>query len=218
MSKVLSLHLGTRVCRQNHWWSESRLRRKDANKSTNCNWFQNDLRVLNGGCLPTDRELARMQLLLLPRESSFIAALILSHTLGPFFFLFSIFFSTPETYLSIVISMKKKKGMEGNHRIMGCERAEHLVTLPMQPGVWESGWSHLAQRSKNMYSDGKKRQSNSRRVMQPDVIRKSGQYVLRRGSGKTPLLVYNHNAHHIVWSLILCPGTCYFMLYSTYLI
>lgn len=153
-----------------------------------------------------------------PRESSFIAALILSHTLGPFFFLFSIFFSTPETYLSIVISMKKKKGMEGNHRIMGCERAEHLVTLPMQPGVWESGWSHLAQRSKNMYSDGKKRQSNSRRVMQPDVMRKSGQYVLRRGSGKTPLLVYNHNAHHIVWSLILCPGTCYFMLYSTYLI
>lgn len=138
---------------------------------------------------------------------------------GPFFFsLFYFFFYSWDLPLNSDIHEKKKKGMEGNHRIMGCERAEHLVTLPMQPGVWESGWSHLAQRSKNMYSDGKKRQSNSRRVMQPDVMRKSGQYVLRRGSGKTPLLVYNHNAHHIVWSLILCPGTCYFMLYSTYLI
>lgn len=193
MSKVLSFHLGTRVCRQNHWWSESQLRRKDANKSTNCNQFQNDLYVLNGGttCLLTE-SWQECNSCCRPRESSFIASLILSHTLGLFFslFFFFFFFFTPEPYLSIVTSIKIRHEMEGNSRIMGCERAgDHLVTLPMQPGIWESGWSHWAQKSKNMYGDGEKRQSNPRRAIQLDVTRKSGQYVLQRGSGKTPLLV-----------------------------
>lgn len=165
--------LGTGVCRQNHWWSETQLQRKDSNKSANCNQFQNDLCSLNGGIasLLIGSVGKNATPAWWPRECFCIEALILSHILYP-----SPCCSSWDCSLNADTN-KDKMQEGGNHVFTRRTRTKaHLVTLLEGSRVGNKGWSSLGMANWKAHRVAERSGSTCRGTSQPSAGREGSDH------------------------------------------